>query len=297
MKITVFTPTYNRGYIIENLYRSLQKQIFVDFEWLVIDDGSNDDTDKLFALWRMEKNTFPIRYCKVENGGKHRAINKAVSLAQGELFFIVDSDDYLTEDALESIQKWEQSLENKELYCGISGNRGKSKDEIWGTTFEGVYIDATSLEREKYNINGDKAEAFYTKILKKYKFYEFQGENFITESTVWNRMAHDGYKIRWFNQTIYISDYLNDGLVKSGDTLFANNPQGTACLAKQQIQFYKFNLIDRLSIYNSYYKLVRRNISMEQAAQYLEVKPATLLWANFLGKSKKTIMSLPRRVK
>ena len=110
MKVTVFTPTYNRAYIISELYESLKKQDFTDFEWLVIDDGSEDHTEDLFKQWQNEYNDFPIRYYKVNNGGKHRAINKATELAKGELFFIVDSDDKLVSDALEKIVSWEEGL-------------------------------------------------------------------------------------------------------------------------------------------------------------------------------------------
>ena len=91
MMITVFTPTYNRGYIISNLYDSLKRQTVKTFEWIVIDDGSTDHTEKLFQNFLKEKNDFSITYKKVPNGGKHRAINKGVSLAKGDLFFIVDS--------------------------------------------------------------------------------------------------------------------------------------------------------------------------------------------------------------
>lgn len=290
MKITVFTPTYNRGYIIEKLYRSLQAQTFTDFEWLVIDDGSKDNTAELFKRWMAETNPFTIRYYKVENGGKHRAINKATDLANGELFFIVDSDDALTEDALDSIVSWELELENKATYCAVAGNKGSTRSDLWGTTFDGKYMDATSLERKKYNITGDKAEVFFTEILKKYKFCEFAGEKFITECTVWDKMAADGYKIRWFNKIIYLCDYLQDGLTKSGDVLFANNPQGTAYLYKQQINYCKFNLKDRLSTYNAYYQLVRCNIGLKLAARYLEINPIILVWALLLVKCKNILI-------
>ncbi|MDQ0242563.1 glycosyltransferase involved in cell wall biosynthesis [Bacillus fengqiuensis] len=293
MKITVFTPTYNRAYIIEKLYRSLQKQTYTNFEWLVIDDGSTDTTKEKFKLWAIEENPFPIRYYKVENGGKHRAINKATDLAKGELFFIVDSDDHLTEDALESIVKWEESLENKELFCGISGNRGKDKNEFWGTTFEGDYKDATSLERNKYKITGDKAEVFYTAILKGYKFQEFEGEKFMSEATVWDRMAYDGYKIRWFNKTIYICDYLEDGLTSNMKEVFAKSPKGTACYIKQQIKFYQCGLKGRLANYNLYYNHVKSNICLKEAAKYLEIQPLTLIWAIFLTNCKKFILNRP----
>ena len=92
-KVTVFTPTYNRAYIIENLYRSLQRQTCMEFEWLVVDDGSSDGTEALFEKWVKEENPFPIRYHKKENGGKCRAINRGLEMADGELFFTVDSDD------------------------------------------------------------------------------------------------------------------------------------------------------------------------------------------------------------
>ena len=96
MKITVFTPTYNRAGTIERLYRSLQKQSFKDFEWLVIDDGSTDNTRELFERnWLIEKNDFPIKYFYANNKGKMKEMNAAMDMAQGELFFTVDSDDWL----------------------------------------------------------------------------------------------------------------------------------------------------------------------------------------------------------
>ncbi|HGH7181638.1 glycosyltransferase family 2 protein [Bacillus luti] len=290
MKLTVFTATYNRGYIIGELYESLKKQTYNDFEWLVIDDGSTDNTEELFKLWVSEESKFQIRYYKVMNGGKHRAINKATDLANGELFFIVDSDDYLVEDALETVVKWEGKLQGNSVFCGVSGNKGKSENEIWGTTFEGEYLDATSLERKEYKIDGDKAEVFYTHILKEYKFDEYEGEKFLTERTVWDRMAYDGYKIRWFNKIIYVCDYLEDGLTKSGDDLYAENPQGTSCIIKQQIKFYNYNIKERISCYNSYYNLVKRNIGLTQAAKYLEIPKGTLVWAIILVKCKNLLL-------
>lgn len=286
MKITVFTPTYNRGYIIENLYQSLQKQTYTNFEWLIIDDGSSDDTEELFARWHQENNPFDIRYYKVENGGKHRAINKGTDLALGNLFYIVDSDDSLTEDALESIVIWEQSIINKQEFCGVAGNKGKNLSELVGTTFVGEYVDATSLERNKYKITGDKAEVFYTDVLKRYKFDEIKGEKFITEATVWDRMAYDGYKIRWFNKTIYLCDYLEDGLTKNMKEIFAKNPIGTAIYIKQQIKFYNCNLRGRLSYYNLYYEFVKSKVSINQVAKYLEIKTLTLLTAISLFRCK-----------
>ena len=121
-KITVFTPTYNRAYIIETLYRSLQRQTYRDFEWLVVDDGSADNTKELFEAWQQEDNFFPIRYVKQENGGKCRAINYGLELAKGKLFFNVDSDDYLTEDAIEKLLSWEAGLPEDQKFCANCGS-------------------------------------------------------------------------------------------------------------------------------------------------------------------------------
>ena len=106
-RITVFTPTYNRGYIIENLYKSLKRQDFVDFEWIVVDDGSTDNTKDLFEKILEDDKNFSVIYECTENGGKHRAINRGLQLASGELFFIVDSADYLTDDALRLVDDME----------------------------------------------------------------------------------------------------------------------------------------------------------------------------------------------
>ncbi|TLS35766.1 glycosyltransferase family 2 protein [Pseudalkalibacillus caeni] len=291
MEITVFTPTYNRGYILEKLYNSLKTQTFQDFEWLIIDDGSTDNTENLVNRWKEERNKFQIRFLKVSNGGKHRAINKATDLATGRLFFIVDSDDKLTDDALEKVIFWEQTIGESGKFCGVSGNKGKNKNDIYGTTFKGEYIDASSLERNNHNITGDKAEVFYTKILKNYKFDEFENEKFITEATVWDRMANDGYKLRWFNETIYLCEYLDDGLTNNMKEVFGKNPKGTACYIKQQIKFYNYNLRGRLSNYNLYYEYVKPYINIKDSAKHLEIQPIVLLMSILIVYFKKRLFN------
>ena len=120
--ITVFTPTYNRGYIIQQLYDSLILQSYKNFEWLVIDDGSTDDTEELFKSFIAERK-IKIHYSKVKNGGKHRAINKGLELARGNFFFIVDSDDYLPSNALERVSFFTKQIESEDALAGVSGLR------------------------------------------------------------------------------------------------------------------------------------------------------------------------------
>lgn len=269
ISVTVFTPTYNRGYIIDSLYQSLRKQTCTDFEWLVIDDGSADNTEELFFRWTREDCAFPIRYLKVKNGGKHRAINRAVNLAAGKLFFIVDSDDYLCETAIENLIGWMGEIEGKSGFAGVSGNKGYSKDKIVGETFVGKCIDATFTARDEVGIKGDKAEAYYTDVLKRYPFPEFEGENFITERVVWDRIGADGLKIRWVNEIIYICEYLEDGLTRSGARIHAKNPKGTAYNLRQMSKIYRYSFVKKLRSYHSYYELTNKDLSIGEMCENL----------------------------
>lgn len=238
-KITVFTPTYNRAYIIETLYRSLQRQTFTDFEWLVVDDGSSDDTQALFARWSREENPFPIRYFKQENGGKCRAINRGLEQARGELFFTVDSDDYLTDDALEKVARWEAELPKEQKFCGIVANRGYTPEYTPNTFFSGEFLDGNAFDMYGA-IDGERALIFYTNIHRRYLYPEFPGEKFMTEAVTWNRMAYDGYKIRFFNDIIWIWEYKDDGLTKAGYKVFLDNPQGTGLFFREKAIYFKY---------------------------------------------------------
>ena len=226
--VTVFTSSYNRGYKITDLYDSLKRQTLKEFEWIVINDGSSDNTGELFGVWTRENNGFPIIYKEVENGGKHRAINKGVGLANSNAFFIVDSDDVLCLDAIEKITKWFNQVQDDESFAGISGLRGYAEGNPIGGygNFSTEYIDCTNLQRHLYHLLDDKAEVYKTSILKKYPFPEFEGENFLPESVVWDHIARDGYKIRWYNEIIYLCEYLEDGLTASAEKKFLDNPKG-----------------------------------------------------------------------
>lgn len=269
-KVTVFTPAYNRAYTLNQLFESLKQQTVYDFEWLIIDDGSTDNT---FALIESFQNNqlFDIRYYRQENSGKHVAINNGVDLAEGELFFIVDSDDYLTDDAIEKIISWSSTLPSDDDYAGISGNRGYSVNELIGTTFSGEYIDATALEREKYSITGDKAEVFFTHVLRKYKFPVFENEKFMTENVVWYAIAADGYKIRWFNEIIYITEYLPDGLTHKYNKLLATNPKGFAVSVNQKIRLFNLSKKQIYAEYFNYYQTAKESIGFRQASNNLGI--------------------------
>jgi len=234
--ITVMTPTYNRAYILHEAYESLKKQTCMDFEWIIVDDGSADDTEKLVQGWLNEENPFSIRYERQENGGKHRAVNRGVQLAKYDYFLILDSDDQLTENAVELVHTWIDQIAGLEGFAGVAGLKGSGTAVVGGVPKK-PYIDATNLERQKYGLMGDKAEVFKTAILKKYPFPEFEGENFLRESASWDRIAMAGYKLRWFSQVIYQCEYIADGLTQNANAaIYAKNFQGYVYCTKIYLQ-------------------------------------------------------------
>lgn len=231
--ITVITPTYNRGKLLQNLYQSLAKQDCKDFHWIVIDDGSTDDTGKYIEKMKKEAD-FPISYYKKENGGKHTALNYACKHIVTPLTFIVDSDDTLTVNAISTIQNIYQKYSNEADICGFSFLRGKPNGGYLSTS--GVPKDGMKESyvecRVNRNIGGDMAEVWYTHCLKEYPFPEFKGEKFLGEDVVWVRMS-EKYKMRFFNQVIYISNYLEDGLTNNRRKHNIKSPNG--CVARAEI--------------------------------------------------------------
>ncbi len=232
--ITVFTPTYNRGYIIKNLYDSLCQQTIKDFEWIIVDDGSDDNTSEIVSQWINSEKRFPIIYKQSVHGGKHRAINIGVHLAKGELFFIVDSDDILVNDAIEWLQSKLYEIEADERLAGVSGLRGtiKTKQALVGSYIpNGEYETLTLYEIIKkasdQNMRiADYSEAYLTKVMIRYPFPEFIGEDFISENAIWYKIANDGLKLRWYNKVIYLCEYLNDGLTRNMQRVLRRNPVG-----------------------------------------------------------------------
>ena len=282
-KITVFTPTYNRAYIIEKLHASLCRQTYRNFEWLVVADGSTDNTEELFKKLIDEAN-FPIQYYKKENGGKGRAINYGVDFAKGELFFNVDSDDYLTDDALEKVAAWEKTISGDPRFCGVLGNLGTSANYSPNTPVVGEYRDASLLERY-HPIDGEHAYIFYTDIQKKYKYPEFAGEKFITPGIPWNRMAHDGYLVRVFNDIIWIYEYLPDGLTMD-TSKFMRNPRGHGLMIKEKALFCGYNRWEMFKFYYSAYCEFRDHYKPSEIAEFVDAPKGLMQFIDCLFKIK-----------
>lgn len=238
---TVFTPTFNRAHTLPQLYQSLKKQKILDFEWLIVDDGSTDNTEQLVDSWIQEGAEFQIRYYKKENGGKPRAINYGIKYAMGVFFFIVDSDDFLLPEALSKMNQWCKEIEEDPAYIGVGAARGFPD----GSYIKGVapkvnekgYVDATNLQRAEYNLDADMCEAYKTDIFKKYPMPEWPNEKFAPEQIALNEIALDGYYLRWHSDIIYQCDYLEDGLTKGSQLLEKNNPMGYAMMYNHMLKY------------------------------------------------------------
>lgn len=266
-KITVITATYNRLHTLPKLYNSLKQQTYQKFEWLVVNDGSIDNTDEwLEQINKDNSRKFKFQYYNRKNVGKQRAINFAVPKATGKYIFIVDSDDYLVQNAIEKIMNWTIEIDNLEEFAGISGLIGnKSGVPIGGNPlFNEEYVDATNLERKKFNLSADMAEIYKKDILLKYPFCVWKGETFVPEDTVWNEIALDGYKLRWHNDIIYICEYLEDGLTKGSWNLLQKNPMGYAMLFNHQLKYTK----DRKEAWKIAVQMVA-NISLAKQWKFL----------------------------
>ena len=200
-----------------------------------------------------------------------------MELAQGELFFTVDSDDYLTDDALEKVVAWDAELPNKEQYCGFVGNRGTTPMETPNRLFEGGYLDGSALDRYTMKkggqgrVDGERAYVFYTDIHRKYLYPEFPGEKFLTEAVTWDKMAYDGYKMRFYNDIIWIWEYKPDGLTRAGYKVFLDNPQGTGLFFRQKAKFLHYSMKDKLVLWYGYATDALDRCTNRQIAEYIDM--------------------------
>lgn len=227
--ITILTPTYNRASLLPRLFDSLLRQTNKDFEWIVVDDGSTDDTREVVANLK-EKcgGAFPMGYVYKANGGKHMAINIGAERARGELLFIADSDDLLTDDALETVANSWHDISDDKSFAGIAGlDIAMDTREVIGSGLPQGHIDCNAIDiRYRHHVTGDMKEVFRTEVLREFPFPEFAGERFCPEQLVWFRMARR-YRLRYINKPIYIADYQPDGITAGITRARMRNPSAS----------------------------------------------------------------------
>jgi glycosyltransferase involved in cell wall biosynthesis len=201
---TIFTPTYNRAHTLARVYCSLRRQTFKDFEWLIVDDGSNDNTVEFVSQW-IKKASFEIRYFYQENAGKHVAINRGVELAQGKLFLIADSDDSFVSTAFERLyHHWSsipQAVRNQ--FSAVACHCLDEQGHPLGKRFPFNPTDSNSEEMLfRYKVRDEKWAFQRTDVLKQFPFPEIRSKCF-PEAFIWNRIAKK-YKVRFVNEYLRI---------------------------------------------------------------------------------------------
>ena len=251
-RITVFTPAYNRAHTLPRTYESLKKQSNKNFIWLIIDDGSTDNTKELINQWIHENNEFEIQYIYKENGGMHTAHNIAYENIYTELNVCIDSDDCLADESIDKILTfWD--CHNHENYAGIIGLDSDLNGNIIGKDF-GNLKETTLSGYYNSGGKGDKKLVYRTDIIKKYPQYPvFEGEKYIGLNYKYILIDQD-YKLLVLNDVLCNVEYQKDGSSRSMWKQYYKNPQGLAFLRKFYMQYntsFKRNIMDAIHYVSS----------------------------------------------
>ena len=233
--LTVFTPTYNRAYVLKQCYDSLCRQTCKDFVWLIVDDGSSDNTKEIVEKWMTKDNRFEIRYVYKKNGGMHTGHNKAYELIDTELNVCIDSDDFMPDDAVELIINfWKEN--NDSSYSGIIALDVYKNGQVIGkelpnkksTTLSGYYQNGGQ---------GDKKLIYRTEIINKYPQYpEFEGEKFVPLDYKY-LLADQDYELLIMNKPVCVVEYMEDGSSKNMLRQYYKNPRGFAFMRKVSMKY------------------------------------------------------------
>lgn len=201
---TVFTPTYNRAHTLHRCYGSLKAQTFRDFEWLIVDDGSEDGTAELVAGWQKE-GLVPLRYEALPHGGAHRVHNHCLKTAAGQLYIKLDSDDGCVPQALERLWHHWQSIPEaqRQSFSGVTGLCRDQDGQLVGHRFPQAPLDCSAADLEyRHKVRGEKWGFLRLDVLRQFPFPEATG-NFVPESYIWSQVSAR-YQTRHVNEELRI---------------------------------------------------------------------------------------------
>ena len=231
--ITVFTPAFNRAHTIWRTYQSLCRQTCKDFIWMVIDDGSTDNTAELVLKWK-ENSEFEIIYIYQQNQGMHGAHNTAYQNITTELNVCIDSDDYMPDDAIELITKFWRKI-GSDKYAGIIGLDVDLNQQIIGTEFPNNLKETTLTDFYANGGKGDKKLVYRTEVIKKYPEYPiFDNEKYV--GLAYKYMLIDqNYTLLTINRPLVVVEYQQDGSSNNMLRQYWNNPKGFAFYRKTEM--------------------------------------------------------------
>lgn len=190
MRLTVFTPTYNRRELLTRVYRSLLNQTVKDFEWLIVDDGSTDNTDDAVKEW-IDEGALRIRYIYRENGGKMRAHNTGTSMTDTELFVCLDSDDYFVDTAVEELlaaYDRARSRKTDRMIGGVVAHKGCTSEKLLGKTDFPPVEFSTLYGLYLKGFSGETTLMYRTELLKRFMFPEIEGEKYVPEDYIYDKI-------------------------------------------------------------------------------------------------------------
>lgn len=228
-KLTIFTPTYNRAALLTRLYESLINQTSNDFSWLIVDDGSTDDTKSLVDKF-ISENKIPIKYIYRENGGKMRAHNDGVKNADTPYFLCVDSDDFLVPCAVSSLleaadEKINKIGKGREKIAGIIAHKGKSETELLsGVEFPKDTDISALFPLYLKGFRGETTIMFVRDVIKKFPFPEIEGEKYVPEDYVYDKIDME-YKYIILDKIITVCEIVEKGYTDSAIKLKHDNPK------------------------------------------------------------------------
>jgi len=259
--ITLLTPTYNRRDTLEFVYKSLIRQTNKNFIWMIVDDGSSDNTSKLIKKF-ISDGLIDIEYYYKDNGGKHTALNYGIKKIKTEYILILDSDDYLKDDSVEIVlSSWKKYNKNKKIGC-LSFLKTYPDGKVIGKKYTEKEVVSNHIDfRYNRNLLGDMCEVFKTSILKKYPFPVFDGERFLSEAIIWNKIAYD-YDTVYINYPIYIANYMESGLSANSLRLRYKSPNGAMANANMFLDS-RFRLTIRMKnaiLYDGFALLAHKKI-------------------------------------
>lgn len=229
--ITVFTPAYNRAHTLPRTYESLRKQEMKNFEWLIVDDGSKDNTRELVQKWIDTEKEFKIRYIYKENGGMHTAYNMAYANIDTELNICIDSDDCLADNAIKIIYDFWQQVKNKG-YAGIIGLDADMSGSIIGDRFPKGLKDTSFSEYYGSGNHGDKKFVYITEIVKQFPPYpEYKNERYVGISCL-HLLISQQYRLAVLDEILCNVEYQKDGHSTTMFSEYLNSPRGFAYYRK-----------------------------------------------------------------
>lgn len=223
-RITILTSTYNRPESLKKLYKSLCQQTDKRMVWWIVDDGSTVAVSPTVNQLISNNNDFEIKYTVLKNGGKHRALNAIIPKIVTDLTVIVDDDDVLVDDAIETILK-DYEVAKQENIGSLIYEHGKMKNVPVQPLPNKIDFGRRYWYLLNHHISGDFTDVFVTKCLQKFRLPEFKNEKFISEGPLYVEFSKV-FRSKFIKKIIRVGAYQPNGLTNSIRKLEIENPNG-----------------------------------------------------------------------